>query len=72
VGESLVLTGFVVVALGGFGSVPGALVAGLAVGVIQSLSAFQFGPVYKDVVVYGLFVLILWVRPEGLFGKAGA
>jgi branched-chain amino acid transport system permease protein len=72
VGESLVLTGFVVVTLGGFGSVPGALVAGLMVGVIQSLSAFLFGPVYKDVVVYGLFVAILWVRPEGLFGKAAA
>jgi branched-chain amino acid transport system permease protein len=68
VGESLALTAFVVVAFGGFGSVPGALVAGLLIGVIQSLSAYLFGPVYKDVVVYALFVLILWVRPEGLFG----
>jgi branched-chain amino acid transport system permease protein len=72
VGESLALTAFVVVALGGFGSVPGALAAGLAIGVIQSLSAYLLGPVYKDIVVYGLFVAILWVRPEGLFGKAGA
>ena len=62
----------VVVAFGGFGSVPGAMVAGLLIGVIQSLSAYFFGPVYKDIIVYGLFVLILWVRPEGLFGKAGA
>ncbi|HEV3186276.1 MAG TPA: branched-chain amino acid ABC transporter permease [Xanthobacteraceae bacterium] len=72
VGESLALTAFVVVAFGGFGSVPGALVAGLVVGVIQSLSAYLLGPVYKDIVVYALFVAILWVRPEGLFGKAGA
>jgi len=42
------------------------------VGVIQSLSAYLLGPVYKDIVVYGLFVAVLWVRPEGLFGKAGA
>jgi branched-chain amino acid transport system permease protein len=70
VGESLALTAFVVVAFGGFGSVPGAMVAGLLIGVIQSLSAYFFGPVYKDIVVYALFVLILWVRPEGLFGKA--
>jgi branched-chain amino acid transport system permease protein len=69
VGESLALTAFVVVALGGFGSVPGALVAGLVIGVIQSLSAYFLGPVYKDIVVYALFVAILWVRPEGLFGK---
>jgi branched-chain amino acid transport system permease protein len=70
VGESLALTAFVVVAFGGFGSVPGAMVAGLLIGVIQALSAYYFGPVYKDIVVYALFVLILWVRPEGLFGKA--
>src|SRR5689334_6259963 len=69
VGESLALIAFVVVAFGGFGSVPGALVAGLIIGVIQSLSAYWFGPVYKDVIVYGLFVAILWIRPEGLFGK---
>lgn len=70
VGESLAIIAFVTVALGGFGSVPGAMVAGLLIGVIQSLSAYYFGPVWKDVIVYALFVLILWVRPEGLFGKA--
>jgi len=69
VGETFALTAFVVVALGGFGSIPGALVAGLLIGVIQSLSAYAFGPVYKDVVVYALFVAILWVRPQGLMGK---
>jgi branched-chain amino acid transport system permease protein len=39
------------------------------IGLIQSLSAYYLGPVYKDIVVYGLFVLILWVRPQGLMGK---
>ncbi len=70
VGESLALVAFVVVTLGGFGSVPGAMLAGLLVGLIESLSAYYFGPVYQDVLVYGLFVLILWVRPRGLLGKA--
>jgi branched-chain amino acid transport system permease protein len=70
VGESLALTAFVVVSLGGFGSVPGALLAGLIVGLIQSLSAYLIGPVYKDVIVYALFVLTLWIRPQGLLGKA--
>src|SRR3984893_12696122 len=69
VGESLALTAFVVVAFGGFGSVPGAMIACLLIGGIQSLSAYFFGPVMKDVVVYGLFVAILWVRPQGLMGK---
>jgi branched-chain amino acid transport system permease protein len=70
VGETLGLVAFVTVALGGFGSVPGALVAGLLIGVIESVSAYTIGAVYKDIVVYALFVLALWLRPQGLLGKA--
>jgi branched-chain amino acid transport system permease protein len=70
IGETLALTAFVVVTFGGFGSVPGALLAGLMIGVVQALSAFWFGPIYRDVAVYALFVLMLWVRPQGLLGKA--
>jgi len=70
VGESLVLIAFVVVCFGGFGSVPGAMLAGLIIGLIQAVSAYYIGPVYKDVVVYALFVAILWVRPQGLMGTA--
>ena len=56
--------------LSGFGSVPGALVAGLLIGVIEAYSAYLAGPVYKDMVIYGLFVAVLWLRPQGLFGKS--
>ena len=70
VGETFGLIAFVVVALGGFGSVPGALYAGLIIGLIQAVSAFWFGPIYKDIVVYSLFVALLWLRPQGLMGKA--
>jgi branched-chain amino acid transport system permease protein len=70
VGETFGLTAFVVVALGGFGSVLGALYAGLIIGLIQAVSAFWLGPIYKDIVVYGLFVTLLWLRPQGLMGKA--
>jgi branched-chain amino acid transport system permease protein len=69
VGESLAIIAFVTVALGGFGSVPGAMIAGLLIGLIESVSAYAIGPVYKDVIVYSLFVAVLWVRPQGLFGK---
>ncbi|MBV8889542.1 MAG: branched-chain amino acid ABC transporter permease [Alphaproteobacteria bacterium] len=69
IGETLAITAFVVVTFGGFGSVPGALVAGLVIGVVQGLSAFWFGPIYRDVAVYVLFVLMLWVRPQGLMGR---
>jgi branched-chain amino acid transport system permease protein len=50
--------------------VPGALLAGLMVGLIQSLSAYYLGPIYKDVIVYALFVALLWLRPQGLLGTA--
>ncbi len=70
VGETLGLIAFVTVSLGGFGSVPGALVAGLLIGVIESLSAYWIGAVYKDIVVYALFLGFLWFRPQGLMGKS--
>jgi branched-chain amino acid transport system permease protein len=69
VGETLSIVAFVTVSLGGFGSVPGALVAGLLIGVIESLSAYWIGAVYKDMVVYSLFLGFLWFRPQGLMGK---
>jgi branched-chain amino acid transport system permease protein len=69
VGETLGIVAFVTVSLGGFGSVPGALVAGLLIGVIESLSAYLIGAIYKDMVVYSLFLGFLWFRPQGLMGK---
>ena len=68
VGQTFALTAFVVVALGGFGSVPGAVIAGIAIGVVEALAAYRLGPIYKDIVVYGLFVAVLWIRPQGLLG----
>jgi branched-chain amino acid transport system permease protein len=70
VGETLAIVAFVTVSFGGFGSVLGALVAGLIIGVVESTSAYLIGPVYKDVIVYVMFVLVLWFRPQGLMGKA--
>ena len=48
---------------------PGALVAGLLIGVIESFSGYLIGAVYKDIVVYVLFIAVLWLRPQGLMGK---
>jgi len=70
VGETFALTAFVVVSLGGFGSVPGAMIAGFIIGLVEALAGYLIGPIYKDVVVYGLFVAVLWIRPQGLLGTA--
>jgi branched-chain amino acid transport system permease protein len=62
---------FVVCVLGGLGSVPGALVGGLVLGVIESLGAFWFGPEHAVTLSFGLLLLLLFVRPSGILGKRG-
>jgi len=57
-----------IVALGGFGSIPGALVAALLVGLIQTGTAFFVNPALKMAMVYGLYIAVVVIRPQGLFG----
>jgi len=69
-GLPLLLTGFAVMALAGIGSVGGVLLAGVALGVLQSLAVGLFGGGWRDVVVYLVFFLVLAVRPQGLLRRA--
>jgi branched-chain amino acid transport system permease protein len=71
VGVDLIITAFVVVVLGGMGSVAGAVVGGLIIGVAQTLTGFYLSVEFKDVIALLLFIVILLVRPQGLFGRAG-
>ena len=70
VGASFILVAFVLVALGGFGSVTGAFWAGILVGIVEVVGGFLWDPAYKMVLVLSLFLLVLWLRPQGLLGKA--
>ena len=72
VGVDLIITSFVVVVLGGLGSVAGAIVGGLIIGIAQTVTGFYFSVEFKDVVALLLFIVILLVRPQGLFGRLGA
>ncbi|MGA0597686.1 branched-chain amino acid ABC transporter permease [Enterovirga sp. CN4-39] len=67
-GIYFVLIAFVVVVLGGMGSVTGAFIGGLIIGLIDSLSGYYIAPSLKEVTMFGLFLLILIFRPTGLFG----
>ncbi|HEY0526718.1 MAG TPA: branched-chain amino acid ABC transporter permease [Stellaceae bacterium] len=58
--------------LGGFGSLPGALAGGMLLGVFEALWSAYFGLDYKDVAILGLLMLILLLRPNGLFGRPAA
>lgn len=67
VGGSFGLKAFVIVLLGGKGNVPGALVGGLAIGIIERLGAIIWNESYALLLVYALFILILLVMPDGIF-----
>jgi branched-chain amino acid transport system permease protein len=63
------LLGFVIVILGGLGSMPGALLGGLLVGLSEALAGFFIDPSLKSMFSFGLLILVLLVRPQGLLGR---
>jgi len=67
-GDAFVLVAFTIVVLGGMGSVPGAVIGGLVIGVVESLAGFYFGESLGQVGIFLIFIVVLLVRPRGLFG----
>jgi branched-chain amino acid transport system permease protein len=59
---------FCVVALGGFGSIEGAFIAGILVGLAQTLGGFFFDPSYKYAIVFSIYLITIWIKPQGLRG----
>lgn len=72
VGEAYLLIAFVVVILGGLGSIPGALLGALIIGIVETLSAYYIGSGWKQAAYFVIFILVLIFRPQGLFGQRGA
>ncbi len=68
-GSLLVMKAMVIIILGGMGSVPGAIAGGFILGLIESLGGGFISSAYKDVFAFGALVLILAIKPTGLFGK---
>jgi branched-chain amino acid transport system permease protein len=69
VGNAFVLVAFTIVVLGGMGSVPGALIGGLFIGVVESLCGLYLGESLGQIGIFLIFILVLLVRPSGLFGE---
>ena len=68
-GNAFVLIAFTIVVLGGMGSVTGALIGGLFVGVVESLSSLYLGKSLGQIGIFAMFILVLLFRPSGLFGE---
>jgi branched-chain amino acid transport system permease protein len=71
-GLTIGVAGFAAAVLGGLGSAEGALIGGLVIGVIGNLAVVYLTPSYRDAVLYGMLILVLIVRPQGLFGELTA
>jgi branched-chain amino acid transport system permease protein len=68
----IIIKGFVAAILGGFYSLPGAVVGGIVIGLAETFGGAFFGGVFKNLTAFVLLVLILLVRPHGIFGRAEA
>ncbi|RCW73987.1 branched-chain amino acid ABC transporter permease [Pseudorhodoferax soli] len=68
-GNLVITKAFVIIILGGMGSVPGAIVGGLIIGFAESFGAFYISTDYKDIIAFAILVLILSLRPQGIFSK---
>ncbi len=68
VGEQFTILAFVIVVLGGLGNVVGAMVGGLVIGLVQTVGALYLPGTGSLILVFGVFVLVLFFRPQGLFG----
>jgi branched-chain amino acid transport system permease protein len=70
-GKDFILMAFSVVIVGGLGSIKGAVIAGLLLTQIQTVSSLYISPSWTDPLVFGIMVLVLMVRPQGIFGRLG-
>ncbi len=67
-GDAPMLKALSAIIIGGMGSVPGAIVGGLGIGIVESLSTLAIPTDYRDTIVFGVLILMLLVRPWGIFG----
>ena len=72
VGLNFVLIAYVVVVLGGMGSMEGAFLGGICIGIVQSLSGYYVAPAYGQLFYFVVFLLVMILRPNGLLGQRGA
>lgn len=68
-GHLVIMKAFVIIILGGMGSIPGAIVGGMIIGFAEAFGGYYISDAYKDIIAFALLVVILSIRPQGLFAK---
>ncbi len=68
-GHLVIMKAFVIIILGGMGSIPGAILGGMIIGFAEAFGGYYISTAYKDIIAFGLLVVILSIRPQGLFAK---
>jgi branched-chain amino acid transport system permease protein len=71
-GPAYTLLAFIIVITGGLGSMPGALLGGILIGLTEAMAGLLFSPSAKSMFAFGLLVLVLLFRPQGIMGKRAA
>lgn len=71
-GATIGLTAFVAATIGGLGSIPGAVLGGFLLGIVEAVGIYTFGDGVRDLITFGLLILVLVLRPAGLLGKTSA
>lgn len=68
-GAPILIKGWIGIVIGGFGSIPGAVIGGIIIGLLETLTAAFISSDFKDALTLGVLILLLVLRPEGLFGE---
>jgi branched-chain amino acid transport system permease protein len=69
-GFPFTVAAFVIIILGGLGNLTGSLLGGFVLGVLETYGVALTSPNYRSILIYGVFILVLLIRPQGLLGRA--
>ena len=71
IGTFPTIKAFAIIILGGFGSIPGAVIGGLIYGIAENVAVFFLGGIWRDAIAFAVLIIVLILRPSGLFGEKG-
>jgi len=71
IGALPTIKGFAIIIIGGLGSIPGAVIGGLLYGIAENLAVYLLGGIWQDAIAFTLLIVVLIIRPTGLFGQKG-